>query len=392
VWRNLWIGTFALVALALCWKLVALARTQIGSPPLWDFKVFWAIGHVAVAGHDVYDPASYAPYRASLNPAGDREFDAIALGIGMPYPPPAIALFYPLGFFATISGALAVWYVALSAALAAGIALLRRAFFAEDGLPGTLAAAVLVLLLPATYETFALGQLDLFALCLLVPLWRERHGPRAGLWFAPLLVLRPLFLVFAIFFAARRNWTALGSTLLTLALLFALATPLAGWKAMLTYASDNPAARYPQSYFTGFESLYKIVLQFDHRATGYFSLAGHPAFVVLALALLAFACVACARGAAARPDACLGLLVALGLLLYPNTGAHYGVLLLAPLGALWQRRREIGLGAAGAAAFIAVEYLLMTFGAATFALVCALAAALFGLAACGAFSERRTPA
>jgi hypothetical protein len=391
LWRRLWTAAFALVALALLWKLIVLARSEIAAPPLWDFKVFWTVGHVAVAGRNVYDPASYAPFRALTNPAGDREFDAIALGIGMPYPPPVLLLFYPLGFFATISGALAAWYGLLFAALAAAIALVYRAFFAADGAAGALVAAVLVLLLPATSETFALGQLDVFALCLLVATWREHDRRRAGLWFAPLLLLRPFFIAFAIFFAARRNWTALGATALTLALLFALAAPLAGWNGLLTYATNNPGARYPQSYFSGSESLYKIVGQFDHHDSGYVSLAAHPAFVLLAVALLALAGYVCARGAATRPDACLGLVVALGLLLYPNTGTHYGMLLLAPLGALWQKRRDFGIGTVGAAAFIALQYVLMTFGGASFALACALDAVLFAALALASTTNSAGP-
>jgi hypothetical protein len=377
-WRNAWFATFSVVALLLAWRLVATALAEIADPPLWDFKVFWTVGHVAAAGHNVYDPASYLPYRALTNPTGDRVFDTIALGIGMPYPPPAIFLFYPLGAFTGIAPALALWDVFLFATLVLATFLFYREFFAADGAAGAVASTLLVLLLPATAATLGLGQLNFVALCLLLLLWRERNGWLAGCFCAPLLVLRPFLIILAVYYATQRKWNTLLATALGIALMLALSLPLVGWKAMLSYFATNPSARYPQTYFDGFESLYKIVSHVDGRDTAYFSMLGHPAFALSASILIGASVAACARAKPARRDACLAFLVALGLLLYPNTGAHYAVLLLPGVGVAWRYRDALGLGTAGAVTVITLEYVLMSYGANAAGIVFALDAALFG--------------
>jgi hypothetical protein len=365
LWRRVWAATLGLFALLAVSALVAASQKQVSHPPLWDFKVFWTIGHVAVIGHNIYDPASYLPFRDLVNPGHDHEFDTIALGIGMPYPPPAILLFYALGFVPGISTAMTLWYVALFVTLAVATLLLFRAYFLPYKIAGLIAATIFVVALPATAATIELGQLNFIALCFLVLFWNERNPWRAGLWLAPVLILRPFVVLFAVYLVARRRWNTLLATLATLVALFVLSLPFVGWQGLVSYAHRNPSQRYPQVYFGGTDSLYKILSRFDRDPVGYFSLAAHPWFVVIACVLVAASVAVCLRGGPAQRDACLGTLLALGLFLYPNTGSHYAVLLLPALCVLWRDRKRLGIGTLGATGILTFEYVALGFGAAT---------------------------
>lgn len=60
---------------------------------------------------------------------------------------------------------------------------------------------------------------------------------------------------------------------------------------------------------------------------GYFSLAAHPLYVGIALVCLAGGALVCVLCAERQRDACLALLMLLGLWLYPSTDTHYCVVL-----------------------------------------------------------------
>jgi hypothetical protein len=373
-----WIAGFGALALFQALTLLRIVFANIAQPPLWDFKVFWMVGRVAVSGGDVYDPASYAPFAAGLNPGRDPLFAAVALGVGLPYPPPVLALFVPLGRLDLVA-ALRLWYVAMLVALALAALLLWRQFFARDGATGALTAALLLLLLPQTGATFALAQINVFALCLLLAYWRETVAWRAGLWLAPLGLMRPPAFALALEHIAPGRRAFFAGLAAALALLFVAAVPLAGPRAMATYARANPSSRYPESFFVGYQSLYELFARSDAGRGGFFSLTAHPAYLLCAALLLAGAAALALRAAPESGGMLRGALLALGLFIYPSTGPHYALLLLAPLGELWLRREELGVGTIGAIAAIELNYGLLRVGdaSATIGLLLCLDAAFF---------------
>lgn len=359
--RMAWLTGFGAIALFQAWNLLRIIGEDLAHPRLWDFKVFWMVGRVAVTGGDVYDPASYATLGAALNPGHDPLFSAVAAGVGLPYPPPALFLFYPLGWF-DLQTAMRLWYVAMLAALALAAMLLWRHFFASSGAAGWLAALLLLLLLPQTGSTFALAQVNVFALCLLIAYWRERVPWRAGCWLAPLGLLRPPALALTLEALAPGRRVLFPTLAATAAALFLIAFPLTGPHAMATYVRANPSGHYPESFFAGYQSLYQLFALHDPSRTGYFSLAGHPAYVVCALALLGLAAWLVRRGGPDGTNMSRAALLALGLFIYPSTGAHYALLLIVPLCELWRSREALALGTAGAIAAIEINYALLRVG------------------------------
>jgi hypothetical protein len=378
-WRRPAIALFALFAAATAVDVVRFAVGEVRNPPLWDFKCFWMYGQVAAAHHNVYDPASYQIYHALLNPAKDVEFDTIGVNVGLPYPPPGVLMVYPLGLIPNVSTAMIGWLAGLFAAVLGCVYLLWRRFFAFDGMAGFVVVGVLVTGLAATNLTLALTQVDFVALLLLLLFWGERAGPRAGVWLAPLIFLRPLFILLAIYLIVRRQWSALAALAATSAALIALSFPLLGPHGLSTYVLHNPALRYPVEYFVGSSSLYKVLTGF-HINDGPFSLATHPVYLIVAAISTAVVTAICALRMRRQPDMCLALLVVSGLWLYPSTSPHYNVLLLAPICAVWRYRRQVDLSTAAVAAFFALNYVLLDFraGAQTTGLAIALDCLIFG--------------
>ncbi len=381
--RWAWAAVFSAAAGVEATGLIRRALGEIAHPPLWDFKVFWMVGQICTAGHNIYDVGSYAPFRAILNPTNDPEFNGIAVQIGMPYPPPAAALLCPLGHFANLQTAMAAWYAVLFVLIGVSIVLLWRQFLGAQGYTGLITVAVLVLTLPGTTLTVGFGQLNFFALLLLLVFWRERSPWRGGAWLAPLVVLRPLSLLFALYFIVRRQWSALPAFLATSALLFGLSVPIVGLSGFVSYLHQNPTQRYPEMYFKGWDSLYKILVTLDHDYDGFFSLVNHPLFMLVAAALICAAAYVCTAAGKHQRTLCLSMLLALGLLLYPNSGAHYTVLLLVPMLSLMHERQRLGLSYGALVAFLTGQYALLIFrdGALTTGLVFAMDSLVFALIA-----------
>jgi len=357
-WRRPMVVAFGLFAGSIAVDLLHVAVAGVRNPPLWDFKCFWMYGQVAAAHHNVYDPASYQVYHALLNPAKNLEFDTIGVDVGLPYPPPGVLLVYPLGFVANISTAMIGWYGALFSAALGCVYLLWRRFFAADGIAGLVVVCVLIAGLGATHMTLGLTQVDFIALLFLLLFWGEPVSWRAGLWLAPLIFLRPLFILLAISLVVRRRWSALAALAAGSAALIAICFPLVGPDSLATYLRHNPTLRYPVEYFTGSSSLYKVLTSL-HVNDGSFSLATHPVYVAIAAICVAIATAICAMCAQRQRDMCLALLVVLGLWLYPATSGHYCVLLLPPMCAVWRYRQALNLSPAPVAAFFALNYLLL---------------------------------
>jgi hypothetical protein len=376
--RAIWLAGFAVFAVFEVRNLLRIASDNLAHVPLWDFRVFWMVGRAAVEHRDVYDPASFTSFASSLNPGHDPLFDAVALGVGLPYPPPSLFLFFPLGWFG-LGTALLLWYVAMGVALTIACIMLSRLFFRESGPAGWFAPALLLLLLPQTGVTLALAQINFFALVFSIAYWRERIAWRAGAWLAPFAILRPPGLALALEAIAKsRRGLAIGLVAASAAL-FLAAIPLAGARAMTTYLRANPSSHYPESFFPGYQSLYQLFALRDTSHAGYFSLAAHPAYVACALGLFAGAAWIAARAAPERAGMVRAMLLTLGLFVYPSTGAHYAVLLVLPLCELWRGRRALGLGTAGAIAVFEVNYALLRVGdaATTIGLLLVIDTAIF---------------
>jgi hypothetical protein len=199
------------------------AWRNVVDPPAFDVQAFYVVMRVGAEGGNFYDPREVHRiidplFQATPPISSDSVFVREVLDTGYMYPPPTMLWMAPFGFLDLVPATVA-WYALLGAALVGCIVLLRRVFFPAGGWLELGVVAALVLLLRATYTTFAFGQTSVLITLALVLTWRDRERPLAGLWVALGLLVKPIFAFFLAFLVLRRNWRAVGVAAVVLAAL-----------------------------------------------------------------------------------------------------------------------------------------------------------------------------
>jgi Glycosyltransferase family 87 len=328
-------------------------RDRVKQPPVWDFRVFWMYGQLLRQGANVYQPSEYQRFENIFE--NNQQFTEAVLSVGATYPPESMLLFLPLGFW-DIHTAYRFWYVLQSGCLLFSIELLRRLFFAESGVWGLALVALLIFSLQSSWNTIALGQMNFLVLLFLLLYWKDWGGGRAGVWLALAILVKLYVAVVFLFPLLRRCWRALAWAVISSLLVAVAALAALGPKTFFGYFVLHPATRLPGWVYTEHinQSLPAVVLRHAHNAK-----ASEWLYVVIAIA------AACVSGwlvyRLRRDDAewGLGLVLALALMIYPGTLAHYTVVLLIPLLLIWANRERIPLGVWGSAGLIASVYFLI---------------------------------
>ncbi len=371
----------------LLWHGGGLARIALGNiraPHEWDFACFWLYGHIAAAHLNVYDPGVYARFASPFPP--DSAFRDAVLNVGFPYPPPSIALFWPLGFLASVRLGLTLWYGVAVGALIAAAWFLARSFMPADGWRGALLILGLICALPAAQNTVGDAQTNFLLLLLVALALLKRNTPAGAVWTALAVWVKPYAAVLLVTDLIGRHWRRLAVAGLTLALTLAAGVLLVGPLAFAAYLQANPSAREPPSAFVEVvnQSLLSAVLRLHHTLPPRVSASHEPLYVGLALLFTLVTVAACLRRTSTQAAFAVTLL--LGLIVYPGTLTSYGVMLILPLLVLWQQRNQFP-GRTPAVALISAAAVLLQSGW----LQCGFAADVLLWAAC-CWVAVRTPA
>ncbi len=345
-------GMFVMVTLSALLNL-QIMRDHVKQPPVWDFRVFWMYGQLSREGANVYQAGEYRRFEKIFD--NNDQFTEAVLNVGATYPPQSMLLFLPLGFW-DIHTAYRFWYVLHSACLLLSIELLRRVFLASAGVWGLALVALLIFSLQSTWSTIALGQMNFLVLLLLLLYWKDWQRGRAGVWLALAILVKLYVAVVFLFPLLRRCWRVLAWAVVSSLLLAVAALAALGPRTFFSYFVLHPTTRLPGWVYTEHinQSLPAVVLRHAHSAK-----ASEWLYVVIAIA------AACVSGwlvyRLRRDDAewGLGLVLALALMIYPGTLAHYTVVLLIPLLLIWTNREKIPLGVWGSAGLIASVYFLI---------------------------------
>lgn len=339
------------------------AWRNVVDPPEYDIQAFWVAMRVGAVGGNFYDPRVVhriaEPLFHAATPISARpQFVREVLDAGYVYPPPTMLWMAPFGRLDLVPAAFA-WYAMLGAALVACIVLLRRVFFPEGGWLELGVVASLVLLLRATYTTFAFGQTSVLVALALVLCWRDRDRPLAGLWVALGILVKPIFVFFLGVLVLRRNWRAVGVCAAALAASALLSIGVFGPEVFAAFFA-RPMQRIPPWLYVGSEN--QSLLATLLRVAAYDPARGapltYPPFVVLATVIFGVACWTMWRLERRWGALALATAVPTALLLYPQTLEHYAMLNLVPLLYLWRQREELRLSTAFVVAFLAVFYAL----------------------------------
>ncbi len=355
--RRAWLVLAALVIVIFALWILYTIVTLIARPPEWDFKLYWTYGRASASGLNPYVQDNLLRLAAPLNLS-----DLALAELFFFQTPPSLFLYTPLGWF-DIHTAFALWSLAQCAVLAAVIFLLWKLLLADGGRDGLLLTAALTLLAFATLFTLRLGQVNYVLMLFLLLFWRDRQRPRAGLWLALAVFVKPVAVFFFLYLFARRHWRAMTASIATMAVA-SLATILVyGPEMFFGYFVSNPIANDMPSYlYTELvnQSLLAAILrvtQFD-LSTG--SPLIHPLFLVLAAVLTVVTGWLAYRMSEQDEQWALALTVFFALLVFPKTLYHYGFITLAPVLLLWSRRHLLPDSPWSAVTFILLLNILLS--------------------------------
>lgn len=327
------------------------------SPPVWDFRPFWINGRVAAEQLNFYDSESY--YQVAFTYfQPESDFVEEILDPAFFYPPPAMFLFNPLGWF-DVSQAAILWYIVQGLATLASMYLLWKTFLPESGYWGFILVSTLTLWLYPTRLTFGVAQLNMLTLLMALLFLKEKYPYRSGLWIVLGTVFKPLMAILGVFALFKRSWKVILAAV-GIALAISLVTIIVyGLDNVLPYITDNPTAKLPDKLYweNGFASLAAVtvrVLNFDVSSG---SILLQPTFLsaAFALTLPTLYVTFKIKDPTANP-LLLSWSLVLALLIYPHTQIYYCVLLLVPILVIWQDKsiRPVGVRIGLAAILFAV--------------------------------------
>jgi hypothetical protein len=342
--RRNW--TYALTALVCAAVLVGevyLVVANARSPREWDFLAFWTPARAAAAGLDFYDPASL---RAVGAPGPhSAEFVKEILDVGFWYPPVTMLLLLPLGYLEP-STASALWGIANLCLFAAGVVALTWVMRPVSGAPGYLLTMAVLLSLRGTTSTVHLGQTNFILLLALTLFWWRRRTWQGGAWAALATAIKPIGAFFLLQPLLLRYWRVLLGAAAAGLVLAAATVARFGTAVTASYFTSNVGARLPPLVYT--EPINQSILAAFIRARGGLGAGASPlfdpAYLGVALLLVAVSAWLVVRLGEAHSDHGLAPLIPCALVIYPASLAHYCVLLAIPVLHVWRYREEAAGG------------------------------------------------
>jgi hypothetical protein len=359
--QRLYTAFLIIVIVAFGIRIGDVIARNLGIHEDGDFKGFWVSARVGLERGNFYDPERYYQVAAQLDPRDvHEEFNARYLDTTFWYPPPSILHFLPLGLF-DLHTAWIVNYLYLIALFILLVWLLKNTFWPNGGIIALGAVAALLVVNYPTGLVFQFSQTNFILLVFLLLMWRAREQPRAGMWLALAISVKPLVAALALFLLLQKRWRAILSLVLTLGILSIITLVIYGSETFFGY---SPTSKLPLEVYN--ESINQSLLATILRITDYELVSSqsplfHPVFLMGALILTAITAWIVYRLPGTENRWALALLIPFALLIYPTTLHHYGVFLILPLLLIWSEREKFPGGMMGALLFITFEYLLLSF-------------------------------
>lgn len=342
----------------------------------WDFGCFYLYGKVSSLGENFYSPQNFhtvfnsLQLPAFLNSSNEAYAGFIreCVNIGFPYPPPTILYFIPLGFL-SFHTALIVWTLFISSFAFGCIYLIYSLFLKEYKLNGLMLVSILLFTLPQTRGTIFYTQTNFILLFLLLLMKKYADKKWSGLFLAIAFFTKPYMLIFLLYFIIRKNWNSILFFIIGSSALSGLVLILFGVAPFRSYLFDNPAGRYPKEAFLEKinQSLHSILLR-NHLI----SFDNPKSFVYISMALLLLTGIFLLYLLRMKLyNNIFSILLLIGLILYPGTLDHYGLLLLFIIVQFFESKNSLNLRPVVSIITIGVFYLLISYS--LFATICCLA-------------------
>ncbi len=333
-------------------------KANVDNPREWDFVGFWLHGTTAVQQHNFYDP-QYAQQLARDLSLSD-EFQHEIVDVGFWYPPPAIFLFLPLGWFNLQTASLA-WNIAQVFILVTCVVLLWKTFMGQTGLRGLLFVTALLVMLQPTAGTFFFAQTNFVSLLWFILFWRDRNRPRSGIWFALAVITKPYMAFIGLYLLLRGRWRTIWVSVGAAVVLCLFSILVLGTNTFFSYFTSNPMSRLPSLVYSEADnqSLLALILRTTQYDISIHSPYSNPIFIVLALTLTAFTGWLIYHIDVKYADWGIVFALLLGLILYPTIGNHYLVQFIVLFLVLWVNVNHLPGKQWGVVAFFTVIYMLL---------------------------------
>jgi Glycosyltransferase family 87 len=359
-WRFALMGMFLAIILLSSRIIGSKIFHNVAQPPEWDFLCFWLPGKVAVQGLNFYEP-EHARRLAQTIFTPSPDFTRQILDVGFWYPPPSIFLFAPLGWL-DVHVAILTWYVFHLAVLAGCVFWIWRIFLKEYGRHGFALSAVLLMIMQGTFLTFEVAQTNFLALLMFLLFWHDRARIRGGIWLTVGIFVKPFLAMLFLYLVLRQNWKVLTSTIASLVIVSLLTVGTFGLATCLSYFNHDNRAELPALVYTEpvNQSLSAFLLRLTHYDFSHTSALSQPLFILLGLILTGITAWLTIRLDPIHDDWALAIILLLSLLVYPASLSHYSVFLIVPLMVIWTRENQLRFRAWKAAAFISLEYIIMS--------------------------------
>lgn len=373
--KAIWTVYFILLAVTAALFFYKIVYT-ISHTGFWDFTCFYLYGKVSSLGENFYSPQNFhtvfssLQLPAALNPSNEAYTGFIneCVNIGFPYPPPTILYFIPLGFL-SFHAALIVWTLFISSFAFGCIYLIYSLFLKEYKLNGLMLVSILLFTLPQTRATIFYTQTNFILLFLLLLMNKYSDKKWSGIFLAIAFFTKPYTLIFILYFIIRKNWNSILFFIIGSSALSGLVLAIFGIAPFQSYLFDNPAGRYPKAAFLEQinQSLHSILLR-NHLI----SFDNPHAFVYISMALLFVTGIFLLYLLKMKLyNNIFSVLLLIGLIIYPGTLDHYGILLLFIIAQFFDSKNSLNLPLVFSIATIGIFYFLISFS--LFATICFLA-------------------
>ena len=320
----------------------------IHHPEFWDFTCFYLYGKVSSGGNNFYSPENFHIVFNSLNlpailnssNAAYSGFITECVNVGFPYPPPTILYFAPLGYL-SYQTALIVWTLFTSIFAFACIYIIYRLFFKEYKLNGLMLVSILFFTLSAAKSTIFYTQTNFILFFLLLLMKKYSDNKIAGVFLALAIFTKPYMIIFMLYFLLRKKWNAILYFISSSIILVGFTLALFGKEVFTSYLFNNSITRLPKFVFSEDmnQSLQAVLLRHHLITLEYPATYMFISIVILLITGIFLLFLSKKK----LYDNMWATLLLIGLMIYPGTLGHYGVMLLFIIYQFFDKKNSMGL-------------------------------------------------
>jgi hypothetical protein len=299
----------------------------------WDFLCFYLNGKATVDGLSLYDPSSFLNVLSNVQLpfALSDSFYTGAIQTGVIYPPTTMLLLAPLGYM-DVNTANIVWRIFVLAFMVIDIILLYKIFNIHESMWVRLIVIVaLTFIFPGSRGTLQFSQTNFLVLFLILLIYKDPDNWKAGIYLALAVIVKPIPVIWALYFIINKKWKPLFSFSITGLVLVLLSIMQLGFNNFMTYFTSPPTLRIPSSSFSEDinQSINAVFFRISEQM-GLDHILQHMNVIVLIVTLILIILTSIASLKLAKTDTKASFLIflPLSLLIFPGTLTHYSVQLI----------------------------------------------------------------